>query len=134
MSATRALLQEAGAVRDWPEFDSFWKDLQKFMESRHAWGRTREMVLSPTRCHLHYDIPAWLSSGCPLNSAPFFLEEGKAFEFSLSDDSAAALEKAFDMWTDGLSGLTKMVARLQVGTQNREVSAAAQVSTCGAGA
>jgi len=134
MSATRALLLEAGVDRDWPEFDMFWNDLHKFMESRHAWGSTREIILSPTHCHLQHDIPGWLSSGCPRSSASYFLEEGKEFEFSLSGDSAEALEKAFDMWTDRLSGLTKMVARLQVGTQNREVSAAAQVSTCGVGA
>jgi radical SAM superfamily enzyme YgiQ (UPF0313 family) len=134
MEATRALLVEAGLDRAWPDFETFWNDLHRFMESRHAWGNVREEILSLARCRLHYDIPGWLASGCPPDTASFLLPQSEEFEFCLSGDSAQALEKAFDMWTDRLTGLTKMVARLQVGTQNREGRALVHASACGVGA
>jgi radical SAM superfamily enzyme YgiQ (UPF0313 family) len=134
MEASRALLEHAGVDRDWPGFEAFWKDLHRFVEIRHAWGHDRETILSSSRCHLHHDIPGWLAAGCPQDGSPYLLPEGAEFQFRLSDDSAQALEKAFEMWTDSLSGLTKMIARLQVGTQNREGRAVAQASACGVGA
>jgi radical SAM superfamily enzyme YgiQ (UPF0313 family) len=134
MEASRSLLVQVGVDRDWSGFETFWNDLHRFVESRHAWGNAREVILSPTRCRLHHDIPGWLASGCPRDSAPFLLPQSEEFEFCLSADSAQALEKAFEMWTDRLSGLTKMVARLQVGAQNREGRALAQASACSVGA
>lgn len=62
--------------------------------------------------------------------APFYLETAQQFEFHLNADSIGDLETAFEMWSDSLSGLTKMVARLKVGRQNREGHAVA----CGVGA
>ena len=134
MEASRALLVDAGVDRDWPEFNRFWDDVHRFMEARLSSGQNRDAILSATRCRLYHDIPAWLAAGCPPDSAPYRMPEGQEFEFRLSDESARALEKAFDIWSDGLSGLTKMVARLLVGTQNREARAAGQVSASAVGA
>ena len=128
MEATLDLLQEAGVPAKWPGFETLWNDFHRFIQYRHAWGRNRDAILSTINCVFDYDIAEWLSAGCPENTEPFRMP-GQEFEFRLSAESAQDLEEAFEMWTDSLSGLTKMVARLKVGRQNRD-----QHAVCGVGA
>ena len=116
MEATRELLVPRGAVEAMPRFKEFWEELARFVEARQVHGRSRAEILAGRNARFEYDFPGWLASGAGKNVECFRVEGGVELEFRPEGDAASGLEEALDMWTDGLSGLTKMVARLQNGT------------------
>lgn len=120
MDLNRKLLIKAGADKEIPQFEEFWEDFHRFVEMRHAWGRTEEQILSPVRAKLRYDFPAWLAAGLPKDPSPFRSEEPVEFQFQLSPESKHGLEIALQVWTTSIKGLTKMVRRIQRGWQERE--------------
>jgi hypothetical protein len=119
MDITRDLLVEAGADKKISNFEEFWEDFTRFVEMRHAWGRTEEQILSPMRASLRYDFPRWLEAGAPQDPSPFRAETPMEFEFHLAPEGKHGLEIALQVWTTSIKGLTKMVRRIQRGWQQR---------------
>jgi radical SAM superfamily enzyme YgiQ (UPF0313 family) len=119
MEASRKLLISRSARLRIQSFDAFWEDFHRFMDDRHAQGRTAEAILSPLRSRMSYNIAAWISAGSPHDPGPFRNDSPRHFEFRLSEGSARSLRSALELWGEEVKGLTKMVARLQVGGQNR---------------
>ena len=124
MNGTRRLLEERGVSRGIAGFAELWEDFHRFIDLRHARGSTRQEILASGKAMLRYDIEAWMEAGMPLGAAAFRREEPVMVEFRLGEKSARHMESALNTWTDELRGLTKLVARIQVGTQARECHAA----------
>ncbi|MCX6623467.1 MAG: hypothetical protein NTY38_20855, partial [Acidobacteria bacterium] len=120
MDGTRNLLEDRGLSKRIANFSEFWDAFHRFIDLRHARGFTRAAILDSTKAVLHYDIGEWIEAGMPTDTTPFRREDAELVEFRLSDSSARAMESALSTWTDELRGLTKLLARIQVGTQARE--------------
>jgi hypothetical protein len=120
MNATRKLIEERNLGGRIFNFEEFWPDLHAYFDLRHPRGYKREELLGSHEGVLRYDIGEWLAAGMPLDTLPFRKDEPEAAEFRLSESSTHAMEAALDMWTDELRGLTRLLARIQVGAQKRE--------------
>jgi radical SAM superfamily enzyme YgiQ (UPF0313 family) len=119
MDQTNALLVSRGIESHIPEFREFWGDFHRFEEHKHASGATVESILSPSDCHLLYDIPRWLADGMPADVRPYRRQNRVHVEFRLSDNGAQELEAALQVWSSALKGLSKLVTRIQVECQVR---------------
>jgi len=128
MEVTRGLLLEQGADREIPDFEEFWSDFQRFIELRHAWGRTPEQILAPTPALLRYDFVRWLRDGSPKDPRSYRLEEPQEFEFYLTPEGARGLEGMLKTWTTDIKGLAKMVKRINPNWQEKVCRFAGQVS------
>jgi radical SAM superfamily enzyme YgiQ (UPF0313 family) len=120
MDATRRLLEARGLNGQIADFGEFWNELHRFIDLRHARGETRAAILDSTETDVRYDIAGWFAAGMPPDTSAFRTEYPERVQFRLGDTSAHAMESALDTWTDELRGLTKMLARIQTGTQARE--------------
>ena len=124
MDAVRGRLVIRGIRDRVPAFDEFWSDFHRYVDLKHAHGRTADEILSPVTAPLGYDISGWLAAGAPENPEPFRLEAPRLYGFRLGDASARELGKALDVWTVSVKGLTKGVTRIRPGVQARECAPA----------
>lgn len=120
LDATRSLLAERGLWQTIPAIDSFWSDLHRFLEARHAAGSVESEILQPVEIELHYDVPAWIADGCPRDPGRYAIPEGRKFRMSLSDEGSRELAAAFRVWSTKLTGLSKLVTRIRVTSQIRQ--------------
>jgi len=119
MAATRKLLEDRALDTEIPGFSTFWEDLTRFIEAKHAHGTTPETILAPVRIELHHDVPAWVAAGRPVDPSRFRLHQPTLFEASLPEESAREIRGLFDVWTTSLKGLTKGVTRIRAEAQVR---------------
>ena len=121
MRAFRNLLEEAGADRQIPDFETFWADFTEFLTQRQAHGRTVKDILSSATASFRYDISAWLDDEHPSDIAKYRLFEPEEFHFELAGSSRDCLSAALAVWTANIKGLTKMVTRIKVEWLIRDV-------------
>ena len=120
MDATRQLLIDRGHAANVPDFETFWADFSTYTRNKHASGDRNELLLSPVRADMQYDIAGWLAQptlGCP---SEFRLAERQPFVFRLTDEARRELSAALSVWSLHIKGLTKLVTRINVGWQVRE--------------
>jgi len=120
MGATRRLLVERGARNLIVNFDQFWEDFTTYIRLTHASGRDRTAILAPRSAPLLYDFPAWLAQEEIADPTPFRLPEPRAFEFCLTPDAQEELDRALQVWTTHIKGLSKLVTRIKVDSQVRQ--------------
>jgi hypothetical protein len=126
MDATRQLLKTRNVHERISHFDEFWRDFHRYVELKHASGRTAEEILAGASAAFRFDIDAWLSEGNLLDPGPYRLPHPVEFTFDLSADSRRELEAALRVWSTQLKGLTKMVTRIKVAWQIRDCRRAAE--------
>lgn len=117
--ATRELLVARGADKEISDFESFWRDLHRFVELKHAHGGTAEEILAPAAARMDYDVAAWIEAGRPRDVRPFRLPRPQEFLFELPPESARELKAWLEVWTATLKGLTKGVTRIRATAQMR---------------
>jgi hypothetical protein len=120
MHAIRGLLRDRGIVESTPDFESFWNDLQTYVECEHAHGSSIEEILSPVTAALTYDIPAWQEAGNPKNPSGFRHHEIRNYCFQLGPKAAKELQAALQVWGVSVKGLTKGVTRIRAEWQVRD--------------
>ena len=114
MNRTRQMLEERGIDKELPDFDVLWTDFHRFVLFKHAWGATPKETLVPARATLHYDVARWLTDGTPKDTQPYRLVPAQEFEFSLTEEGAREVAAAFEVWTNEIKGLTKLVTRIRI--------------------
>lgn len=117
MDSTRQLLERQAVPAQHPLFDEFWADLHKFVQLRHASGKSTREILSPRRATLRYDFPRWIGEGCPADFGACRLPKPAQFEFRLSEESAREMTAAFQVWGTEIKSLSKLVTRIKVAWQ-----------------
>lgn len=120
--ATRQLVEGRAQASELPDED-FWEDFHRFIQAKHADGKTVEQILSPVEVELRYDISRWIDDGMPLAVGSYRLPAPEVFEFRLSEEGARDLLQALNVWTPSLKGLTKMVTRIRMAWQVRAAKA-----------
>jgi hypothetical protein len=120
MDSTRRLLESRGtdAIED---FDGVWRDLAAFVEASHASGMSEEELFAPATVVLRYDIARWLEDGTPNETSIYQFGEPRKMTLHLSKDGEDELRKALKVWTTQLLGLSKLVTRIRVMSQQRSV-------------
>jgi radical SAM superfamily enzyme YgiQ (UPF0313 family) len=98
----------------------FWSDLHRYVELKHASGRTEAEMLVSASTTLHHDIPRWVADGYPRDLGAYRLDRPMHATFRLSDEAARELSAALRVWDVELKGLTKMVTRMRVAWQIRD--------------
>ncbi len=121
MNKTREMLLQRGIVNEMPDFEAFWKDFYHYVEARHASGQVSEQVLAPVHIDLSYDIKAWIDEGYSNDISAYKLQTPRSMLFHLSEEGYHELEAAFDVWSNQLVGLTKLVTRIRISSQVRDV-------------
>jgi radical SAM superfamily enzyme YgiQ (UPF0313 family) len=121
MDGTKALLVELGLDQQIPDFDHFWADFHHFVELKHAHGSTRNRIFGPVEALLHYDFEAWLASGELSSPQNFRFDQPRRCEFRLREEGRQELDSALTVWTCELKGLTKLVTRIRITSQIREL-------------
>jgi len=114
------LLVERGARNLIVNFDQFWEDFTTYIRLTHASGRDRTAILAPRSAPLLYDFPAWLAQEEIADPTPFRLPEPRVFEFCLTPDAQEELDRALQVWTTHIKGLSKLVTRIKVDSQVRQ--------------
>ena len=122
MDITKQCLLSLEQVRDIPDFEAFWDDLQKFVFLRHAWGHQVEEVLGSADGEFQYDVAGWLAADRPKDPSRFRFAEPVRVHFELTPEGKAEIAAALEVWTNELRGLTKMVTRIRVQSQVRLAS------------
>lgn len=120
LDATRGMIEQRGGASQIENFDEFWEDFARFVESQHASGATEKEILEPAMVTLRYDIGAWIAGGMNLDVSPYRLPEPAEFEFHLTETGQREMAAALAVWTCSLKGLTKMVTRIQMAWQVRQ--------------
>ena len=120
MEQFKRLLVESGAASQIPDFECFWTDFHRYIQHKHAHGRSVREITAPIVTEFQYDIPAWIQDGYPRNPAPYRLSAPEFFEFCLSEHGERELRSVLKVWTMELSGLTKLVTRILAAWQVRE--------------
>jgi radical SAM superfamily enzyme YgiQ (UPF0313 family) len=120
MDTMKRLLIRARLDMDIPDFDNFWSDFHRYVEFKHAHGRTVDEILATRRALLGYDVGRWIADGMPRDPSPYRLGAPEEFEFSLTDESRDGLASALQVWTTALKGLSKLVTRIKVAWQVHE--------------
>lgn len=118
----KRLILEHGSKNLDPEFEFFWEDLCRYLESRHAYGQCVNEILSPVNCQLQYDISRWVTDGYPMNFSDYKLDTSKIFLFELSEVGAKEIQDAIGTWSTDVRGLTKVARHLKVTSQVRQYS------------
>jgi radical SAM superfamily enzyme YgiQ (UPF0313 family) len=131
MDGTKKLLLAKGAADQVPDFDEFWADLATFTCQQHAHGEPPTDVLQPTEVYLRYDIGKWLADEMPTDPTPYRLDQPTLFRFEITPEGAAQLTAGFKTWTPTLRGLTKMVTRIQMSWQVRQVTPVHEMANAG---
>jgi radical SAM superfamily enzyme YgiQ (UPF0313 family) len=120
MDTMKRLLIRARLDMGIPDFDNFWSDFHRYVEFKHAHGRTVDEILATRRALLGYDVGRWIADGMPRDPSPYRLGAPEEFEFSLTDESRDGLASALQVWTTALKGLSKLVTRIKVAWQVHE--------------
>ncbi len=120
MGETRTMLVAAGVDETIANFDEFWSDFHGFVRGKHAHGATEEAVLTPESATMRYDMAMWVSEGMPKDTRAHRLASAEPFEFRLALEDERELAAAFKVWSSELKGLSKLVTRIRVGSQERE--------------
>ena len=121
MQQTKSLLQSRGVDQSIPDFDHFWADFHRFIELKHAHGTRLEQIFAPVTTSLSYDFERWLASGDLRSPQQYRFAQAQQCEFRLSDEGAQELESALAVWSLELKGLTKLVTRIRITSQIREM-------------
>jgi radical SAM superfamily enzyme YgiQ (UPF0313 family) len=117
MEATRRLLDEKGLLDD--GLAALWPDLQSWIQARHAHGRSVEEVTHPADVELQHDISRWLTEQGSEPAAAYRLQTPLRLTFELTTEGAEELKRALAVWSDKLTGLTKLVTRIRITSQVR---------------
>jgi radical SAM superfamily enzyme YgiQ (UPF0313 family) len=120
MSATRRLLVDRGVRNVVANFEQFWEDFTTYIRLLHASGRDRKAILAPRSAPLRYDFSAWLAQQEIVDPGPYRLPEPRVFGFCLTREGQEELDRALQVWTTHIKGLSKMVTRIKVDSQVRE--------------
>ena len=120
MSATRQLLVERGADGKIASFDEFWEDFTTYIRLLHASGRDRSSILAPASAVLRYDFPAWLAQQEIGDPNRCRLPNAERLDFRLTREGHEELDRALQVWTTHIKGLSKMVTRIKVDSQVRQ--------------
>lgn len=121
MDGTRKILTDRGIHLLIPDFDTFWDEFQKFVELRHAHGFNRDQILRPVEALMLYDFESWLASGDLRSPHHYRFPQPRHCTFRLGDESRSELDAALAVWTCELKGLTKLVTRIRISAQIREL-------------
>ncbi len=119
MDATRELLRGRGVHERVDGFDALWDDVHRWVQARHADGRSAEEITRPVACALAHDVPRWLADGAPADVGRYRFERPLTHVFALSDEGEDELRRALQVWTSKLTGLSKLVTRIRVASQVR---------------
>lgn len=131
MDATRKLVEARGAASLIADFDDFWADFNSRVQARHAAGATIEEILNPVELAMRYDLSQWIADDKPLNLSPYKLAAPVSFQYALNEEGADQLRSALNVWTTSLKGLTKMVTRIQMAWQVRQVESSVDLQSQG---
>jgi radical SAM superfamily enzyme YgiQ (UPF0313 family) len=119
MRALKRILITNGFQDMNPGFEIFWEDLSRYVECKHASGRSERDILSPVNCEMQHDVLRWIADGHPKNLSSYKLETSKTFLFQLNEDSANEILNALETWSTDLRGLTKVARHLRVTSLER---------------
>jgi radical SAM superfamily enzyme YgiQ (UPF0313 family) len=128
MNGSKALLQKLGVDQQIPDFDHFWDNFHRFVDLKHAHGFTRDAILAPVQATLHYDFEGWIASGEWATPQKFRFDTPRLVKFRLSDEGIQELDSALAVWTCELKGLTKLVTRIRIQAQIRDLNYIAEPS------
>jgi len=117
MDTMKGLLIAHHIDRHIVDFEIFWANFHRYVETKHAHGHTVEEILAPRSAMFTYDIDQWIADGMPADPSPYRLAAPTEFRFRLSDGGREGLAAALDVWTSSLKGLAKMVTRIKVAWQ-----------------
>ena len=120
MNATRQLLVDRGVEAQIEHFDEFWDDFTTYVRLSHASGRDCASILTSRVARLHYDFAGWLRQDNVSDATQFRLSEPCGFEFRLTPVGQDELDRALQVWTTHIKGLSKLVTRIKVDSQVRE--------------
>jgi radical SAM superfamily enzyme YgiQ (UPF0313 family) len=120
MKATRQLVVDRGVDTKIEYFDEFWDDFATYVRLCHASGGDRSSILASRDAHLHYNLAAWLRLENLSDPTPFRLPERRGFEFRLTPWGQEEMDRALQIWTTHIKGLSKLVTRIKVDSQVRE--------------
>jgi radical SAM superfamily enzyme YgiQ (UPF0313 family) len=120
MNATRQLLVERGIHQRIAYFEEFWDDFTTFVQLTHASGRDHATIMAPREAGLHYDFVVWLRQDNLAEPILYRLPERRRFEFRLSREGQEEIDRALQVWTTHIKGLSKLVTRIKVDSQVRE--------------
>jgi radical SAM superfamily enzyme YgiQ (UPF0313 family) len=113
MRALRNLAVREGLDQRIPDFERFWADLARFVELRHAHGRTEEEVFADQTGEFDYDIESWLRDEMPVDVSRYRIDEPMRVVFRLTEEGREGLAGAFSVYTFSVKGLTKLVNRIR---------------------
>ncbi len=122
MGAFRRLLVENGGADKIPEFDTFWSDLHRFVQLKHAHGYSESQILAHCEDEFEYDIPTWLEHKMPPTPAAYSYTSPQRLGFRLTPEAHDGLKSALEVWSTDIRGLTKMVTRIKSLWLHREVT------------
>jgi radical SAM superfamily enzyme YgiQ (UPF0313 family) len=122
MNVTLRLIQRKNP--DAADLGPLWKDFARFVEVRHAHGGSIKELVREQELSLEYDIPAWLADGGPFDIAPYRLNDTSRLIFRLPADRERELRNAFDVWTEKVIGLSKLITRIRHPVQVRSFESA----------
>jgi hypothetical protein len=120
VAQTRALFERTGVPRTVPDFDTFWADFHRYIELRHACGRSIHAVLAPSEARFLYDIGGWIAAGMPADVRDYRFGAPVMVSMVLTPEAQRELRSAFEVWTTSLKGLSKLVTRIQTAWQVRQ--------------
>lgn len=120
MDATREMLEQRGIPEGIRDFDRFWTDFHEYVQLRHADSLDPDRIGVPVTAELLFDIDRWLAEGDPADPGPFRLSQPTVFQFELPPESAREMKRALEVWGTQLTGLSKLVTRINVAWQVRE--------------
>jgi hypothetical protein len=102
-----------------PDFEEFWANLTQFLTLRYVHGTTSQEMLAAVEGKFTYDVDAWFAAGMPKHFLPFKLSRPARVRFELPPESRQQLAAALHVYTDHLSGLSKMISRIHSGCMTR---------------
>jgi radical SAM superfamily enzyme YgiQ (UPF0313 family) len=123
LDATKRMVVERGAEKISPNFEQFWADFERYVQCKHADGKSEADILKPVTVEMRYDIPQWVADGMRIDAVEEYrLAQPEQFEFALTEEGARELKAALNVWTTSLKGLTKMVTRIRMAWQVRQAA------------
>jgi hypothetical protein len=121
MNGTRRLIEKRGVDKEVVDFDHFWRNFHLFVDYKHAHGYEREELFAPVAARMEYDFEGWLASSELRSPQCFRFDQARPCEFRLSEEGIQELDSALAVWTYELKGLTKLVTRIRITSQIREL-------------
>jgi hypothetical protein len=119
MNKTRELVLAARSGAQIAGFEEFWQDFHRYVDAKHASGRSVQEIVAPAEVEFSHDIERWIKDGCPMTVEAYRFEKPKEIQFRLSEDGHSEIAAALNVWSSELSGLTKLVTRVRISSQVR---------------